>query len=102
MTYEEQLKDRRWWLTRKVVLIRDNFRCTVCGSPQNLQVHHTYYTSGAMAWDYPLESLQTLCGFHHSVEHGKLEPDTRCGDTQDIRTVLHAIIVDQQNKIQNG
>ena len=37
-----------------------------------LEIHHTYYISGYMAYDYPDESLLTLCWHCHGEEHGKM------------------------------
>lgn len=34
-----------------------------------LHVHHTYYERGKQPWEYPLNSLQTLCWLCHSNEH---------------------------------
>lgn len=102
MTYEEQLKDRRWWLTRKVILIRDEHKCTRCGSPNNLQVHHLYYTSGKLAWEYPFEALTTLCKKCHDVTHGKLTYHSRSGQTQSICMALIDMVENQLNQIKNG
>ncbi len=102
MSYEEQLKDRRWFLTRKVILLRDNNQCTRCGSKRHLQAHHLYYTSGKMAWDYPLEALVTLCRHCHEVTHGKLNIDSRSGEPQGIALVLLNMIDNQINNINHG
>lgn len=57
-----------WKRKRAAILKRDNYKCTVCGSIKDLQVHHTYYYIEEMApWLYPDESLLTLCeDCHHS------------------------------------
>lgn len=36
-----------------------------------LQVHHTYYVYGNMPWEYPPESLKTLCKECHKEVHMK-------------------------------
>ena len=41
--YYAELKSTKWWAVRDKVLIRDNHKCTVCGSTKDLQVHHTFY-----------------------------------------------------------
>lgn len=102
MTYEEQLKDRRWWMFRKVILLRDNNRCTRCGSYRNLQAHHLYYTPGKMAWEYPFEAAVTLCDYCHGMTHGKNEMTDRCGDIQSIGMVVSGWIQNEQNKISNA
>jgi len=71
--YEEQLKDPRWKLKRKVILERDEHRCMVCGSKRWLNVHHTYYSGGYMAWEYPDDSLMTLCRDCHKKWHEEHE-----------------------------
>ncbi len=49
------------------VLERDGWRCQVCGSMQNLQVHHLKFRSqsGADSQD----NLITLCTACHAAEH---------------------------------
>ncbi|NBA84777.1 hypothetical protein GVN16_03355 [Emticicia sp. CRIBPO] len=34
-----------------------------------LQVHHNYYKVGSLAWEYPDESLSTLCWLCHEIKH---------------------------------
>ncbi len=69
-TYGEKLKDPRWQKKRLAVLQRDNWACLICGSKENtLHVHHGYYERGFDPWDYPADSLHTLCeGCHADVE----------------------------------
>ena len=70
-TYKDQLKDKRWRELRKAILLRDGYRCTVCGDTQNLQVHHTYYYDNKFMppWNYPKESLITVCDKCHKEFH---------------------------------
>jgi 5-methylcytosine-specific restriction endonuclease McrA len=70
IAYEKQLKDERWLMVREQVLARDFHMCTKCFKSNDLQVHHKYYETGCMAWEYPLEALQTLCRGCHAKEHG--------------------------------
>ncbi len=68
--YFDLLKDVRWLLKRRVILKRDNYKCTVCGSKENLRVHHTYYSGDyCMPWEYPDDSLLTLCNKCHEDYH---------------------------------
>lgn len=67
--YTEQLKDERWLLLRDRILARDNNHCQLCGSPNNLQVHHKYYINGAAAWEYPEKALITICDMCHKSQH---------------------------------
>lgn len=62
MTYSEKLQDPRWQKKRLEIMSRDGFRCIKCESETNtLTVHHFYYISGRMPWEYPNESMVTLC-----------------------------------------
>jgi hypothetical protein len=48
---------------------RDGWKCVVCGEAEKtLSVHHKYYEQGKDPWDYPDESLVTLCEFCHDCE----------------------------------
>ncbi len=68
-TYREKLLDPRWQRKRLEVLGRDNFSCQDCGTTKKtLHVHHCYYERGKDPWDYPAESLLTLCCDCHESE----------------------------------
>ena len=75
--YARLLKDRRWYEKRIEILKRDNYKCTECGSGDNLCVHHKYYLKNAKnnyfvyPWDYPNEALTTLCKECHKEWHMK-------------------------------
>lgn len=69
MTYEEQLKDERWKYTRELIISRDLGICQQCMSSKNLNVHHTKYIEGKMAWEYPHQMLITLCQKCHEEHH---------------------------------
>ncbi len=52
------------------MLIRDGYTCQMCGAGQghgrNLQVHHAYYSKRyENPWEYPVETLYTLCELCH-------------------------------------
>ena len=51
------------------VLERDNWRCQVCGSMQNLQVHHLKFRS--QSGDDVEQNLITLCTECHEQMHRK-------------------------------
>ena len=60
--YAEQVKDPRWQRKKNSILERDGYMCRNCGNDKNtLHVHHQYYEFGKNIWDYPDESLITLC-----------------------------------------
>jgi len=75
MTYSEKLRDPRWQRLRLEVMQRDDFACCGCGSRcKTLNVHHTHYLKRAMPWQYPTDSLVTLCeDCHREIE--KLLPN---------------------------
>lgn len=69
--YYKSLQNKKWIEKRKLVLERDNNKCTICGNTQNLCVHHTFYWSNKYcpAYDYPISSLITLCSSCHKEYH---------------------------------
>ena len=70
MNYFNKLHDIRWKKKRKKILKRDNFKCTVCESTKELEVHHTfYYSDRPNPWEYPDKSLLTLCDECHLKYH---------------------------------
>lgn len=64
-TYRENLQSPKWKRRRVRILKRDNNTCQNCGDTNQLQVHHCYYESGLKPWEYPVESLITLCNDCH-------------------------------------
>src|SRR6185369_556137 len=67
-SYYEKLKDPRWQKVRLEVLQRDSFTCVICSDDKStLNVHHTYYLKGFNPWEYPSESLKTLCESCHKI-----------------------------------
>ena len=65
-TYFEMLQDP-WWQRRKTeIQIRDNFTCPVCDeTTKELHVHHQFYESGKLPWDYTDDQLILLCADCH-------------------------------------
>jgi hypothetical protein len=72
--YTELLKDPRWQKMRLEIFTRDNWECQICHSKEStLNIHHTYYKKwGTPPWDYPDESLITLCEQCHEIEGQEL------------------------------
>lgn len=69
MSYSDKLKDPRWQKKRLEILNRDNFQCQYCLSKEKeLHVHHRYYKLGFEVWEYPNNSLITLCLECHKQE----------------------------------
>jgi 5-methylcytosine-specific restriction endonuclease McrA len=52
---------------RKQVLRRDGWRCQICGSRSNLEVHHKQFRS--KGGDDSENNLITLCGRCHALIH---------------------------------
>lgn len=71
--YWELLRRPEWQRKRLEIMQRDGFKCVECGEKERtLNVHHCYYTKGAMPWDYPGEALRTLCEPCHEDYSGSL------------------------------
>lgn len=68
-SYKSQLQDERWLDLSKQIRERDNQFCVFCGSTHNLNVHHINYVKGLKAYEYPKESLITLCEKCHEKLH---------------------------------
>lgn len=70
LSYNEQIKSPHWQKRRLQILQRDNFTCQICGSTgKTLHVHHLCYRKDAKIWDYPDNTLITLCEDCHRMEH---------------------------------
>ena len=73
-SYDNLLHDVRWYKKRATILARDNSQCQYCGSYDNLQIHHKYYSkypdeTKVYPWDYPNDALITLCDNCHKRVH---------------------------------
>ena len=65
-TYIEKLRDPRWQRRRLEVLNAANFKCRDCrAADKTLHIHHAYYERGRDPWDYPSDSLLSLCDECH-------------------------------------
>jgi len=70
-TYFDKLKDPRWQKKRLLVLHRDKFTCSSCGSTdKELHVHHMMYES-KIPWETRDFFLITLCTDCHKERHEK-------------------------------
>lgn len=72
MNYKDQLNTFEWNLRRLLILNRDCFKCTKCGSNKILHVHHIKYDNNLLVWEYPDEYLQTLCNVCHDQIHNTI------------------------------
>jgi 5-methylcytosine-specific restriction endonuclease McrA len=71
LEYREYLKSK-WWKKisgerRKI----DGFKCVICKSKKNLNVHHLSYKNVGCENTYT--DLITLCHKCHSIKHGKVK-----------------------------
>ena len=70
MSYQEQLKDKRWLRRREEIFKKKGSFCSKCGSKHNLNIHHLRYIYGHMAWEYKDKDLIVLCSDCHEKVHG--------------------------------
>jgi len=66
--YNAFLKSNYWKSVRKLVLIRDGFRCRVCSSIDKLHIHHDTYIHHTREHEH-LGDLRTLCESCHNKWH---------------------------------
>lgn len=69
LSYAEMLKDPRWIERAKEIKEWDRECCQLCGSNENLQVHHLYYDKEKEVWQYGDRALVTLCDKCHEKIH---------------------------------
>ena len=75
LQYKQQLETPQWKMKRSLILKRDSFKCVLCDSKQELQVHHIRYIDGKQCWEYENSDLITLCGdCHRKVHKDKTSP----------------------------
>lgn len=68
--YSKQLKDKRWFAFREKVFKKKGRFCEICGSTENLQVHHKKYRYPLLAWEYKMKDVMVLCRRCHAEIHG--------------------------------
>ncbi len=89
LSYEEQIKSPYWQKRRLQILQRDNFTCQICGSTEKtLHVHHLHYRKDAKIWDYPDNTLITLCEDCHRMEH-----EMRSENDNSITNLIHDLSI---------
>lgn len=65
--YKSQLRScNNYQQFRKAVIEKDNGKCIVCGSTQNIEVHHIYPFSKFFADRFNVNTGICLCKEHHS------------------------------------
>lgn len=74
LSYKQHLFNKKWKEKRNEILIRDQHKCRICGSTDNLTVHHTQYHitpdgKKYLPWMYDNKYLITLCEKCHAKGH---------------------------------
>lgn len=70
LKYHDQIKHPLWQKKRLEVMQARDFRCQECYAEENtLHIHHTFYKTGAMIWDYSVNELKCLCMKCHKEIH---------------------------------
>lgn len=67
--YNRLLKDKRWKEFRLKVMSERSDKCECCGGTHILQIHHTFYISGKMPWEYDIDDMRVLCKKCHQRIH---------------------------------
>ena len=67
--YNRLLEDKRWKEFRLKVLSERGNKCECCGGTDILQIHHTFYISGKMPWEYDVNDMRVLCRTCHQRTH---------------------------------
>ena len=67
--YNRLLEDERWKEFRLKVMSERGNKCECCGGTDILQIHHTFYISGKMPWEYDINDMRVLCRTCHQKIH---------------------------------
>ena len=67
--YKHLLKDKRWKEFRLKVMSERGSRCECCGGTDILQIHHTFYISGKLPWEYDINDMRVLGKKGHQRIH---------------------------------
>ena len=67
--YNRLLEDERWKEFRLKVMSERGNKCECCGGTDILQIHHTFYISGKMPWEYEIKDMRVLCRTCHQKVH---------------------------------
>lgn len=71
--YKDYLKTDHWKQLRKRILKQSGYKCQLCSSKENLNVHHNTYENRGCEKD---EDLVVLCGDCHEKFHGIVKANT--------------------------
>jgi len=75
--YKTYLKSNHWKKTRAEVLTNNRRKCRICGSTNNLNLHHKKYRkfNRSVLYKETKSDLRTLCNKCHNLWH-KYQNDT--------------------------
>ncbi len=82
-SYGALLFDPRWKAKRLLILNRDDHKCVLCASSEDLQVHHRQYhfskatKAFSLPWNYEDNLLITLCEKCHQKGHRQYKVPTK-------------------------
>jgi 5-methylcytosine-specific restriction endonuclease McrA len=65
--YYKYLESGHWYKLRKAAFKRDGYKCTICGSANNLRGHHIRYRRNVR--DCTVDDIQTMCNDCHEEYH---------------------------------
>ena len=71
--YSRLLEDERWKEFRLKVMSERGNKCECCGGTHILQIHHTFYISGKMPWEYDINDMRVLCKKCHQRIHNIIQ-----------------------------
>ena len=71
--YNRLLEDKRWKEFRLKVMSERGNKCECCGGTDILQIHHTFYISGKMPWEYDIDDMRVLCKKCHQRIHNIIQ-----------------------------
>lgn len=71
--YNRLLEDKRWKEFRLKVMSERGNKCECCGGTHILQIHHTFYISGKMPWEYDIKDMRVLCRTCHQRIHNIIQ-----------------------------
>ena len=100
LSYAETLKDQRWEDKRMHILRRDNNCCKLCGSYENLHVHHILYEEDTDPWDYDENYLITVCEFCHNRIHSQLQQNSHLKER--LRTISDDLVYRTMRYLTNS
>lgn len=113
MTYQEQLRDRRWQIKRTKILTRDKYECQNKNCQHRddtsvlIEVHHLYYIDSTKAWDYPDDTLISLCSKCHAREQERPKEEQYLINTLRMKGFLvgdilaHSVLIETSEDFTN-